>query len=43
MWVLKQPVLFDRRVTFDRLEVIVEPDLVAEDRIHKVEVVSRES
>ena len=43
MWILKQPVLFDWRVTLDCFKVIVEPDLVAEDGIVEVEIVSRES
>ena len=43
MWILKKPVLLDGRGAWYRLKVVVEPDLVAEDRVVEVEVVGRES
>ena len=41
--ILKKPVLLDRRGARYRLKVVVEPDLVSEDRVVEVEVVGGES
>ena len=41
--VLEQPVLVHRGLALQGLEVIVEPDLVAEDRIIEVEIVCSEA
>ena len=41
--ILKKPVLLDGRGAWDRLKVVVEPDLVSEDRVVEVEVVGREA